>query len=254
MKVYSLYLSTLSGTTICSVFTATITGNGTTLTSSSVSGTIDVGQNIVVLGQVVQITQENGNVYTLSQTVNGGVDNNTANSYISYTINPSPTKYTPIDKNNLSQTKWNINWREIFGNRVGECRVRVKFISSSSSSLNWQQNIGSLRASFQSTCSNSNSGFNLGCIRPQIDFTSATANTTYLDLDTTQSNGSTIIIPNTNNDFYITILNASEQQMVNIPEFQVWLLFDTDDEDPSVSSDSPQALTNLITPTMYYPR
>ena len=44
--------------------------------------------------------------------------------------------------------EWNINWREIFGNRNGECRVRVRFISSSSTSLNWQQNIGSLRATF----------------------------------------------------------------------------------------------------------
>ena len=256
MKVYSLYLSTLSGTTIGAVFTATITGNGLSLTSSAVSGTVVANQYVVVLGQVVQITAVNANVYTLSKTVNGGANNATANSYIAYTINSTPPKYAPINKTNLSQMKWNINWREIFGNRIGECRVRVRLISSSSTALNWQQNIGSLRATFQSTCSNSNYGFNLGCIRPQSDFTSPTANTTYLDLDSTQANGSTIIIPNTNSDFYLSILDASEAPMVNIPDFQVWLLFDTDDEDPFVSSDSPMPITksSLITPSIYNPR
>ena len=257
MKVYSLYLSTLTSTTIGAVFNATITGNGTTLTSSSVSsGTVAVNQYVVILGQVIQITAVNANVYTLSKTINNGANNATANAYISYTNNSSPTKYTPINKTNLSQMKWNINWREIFGNRNGECRVRVRFISSSSTSLNWQQNIGSLRATFQSTCSNSNSGFNLGCIRPQSDFTSSTANTTYLDLDTTQANGSTIIIPNTTSDFYISILDSSEQPMVNIPDYQIWLLFDTDDEDPFVSQDTPISLskTNLINPSIYNPR
>jgi len=253
MKVYSLYLSTLTGTNIGATFNATITGNGTTLTLAS--GTTAIGQvvanqYVVVLGQVVQITAVNSGVYTLSQTVNGGNNNSTVNAYISYTLSGSPPKYTPINKQNLSQLKWTINWREIFGNRNGECRVRVRLISSSSSAINWPQNTGSLRATFQSTCSNSNAGFNLGYIRPQSDYTSGTANTTYLDLDTTQANGSTIIIPNSNSDFYLTILNAAEQPMVNIPEYQVWLLFDTDDEDPLCSSiDIDGAL-----PTIYNPR
>ena len=255
MKVYSLYLSTLAGTTTGAVFTATITFNGLALTSSSVtSGSVVLYQYLVVLGQVVQITAINSNVYTLSKVVNGGVNNSTANSYIAYTINPSPTKYTPVNKSNLSQLRWSINWREIFGNRNGECRVRVRLISSSSSALNWQQNIGSLRASFQSTCSNSSSGFNLGYIRPQSDFTSSTANTTYLDLDTTQSNGSTIIIPNTNNDFYLTILDSTEQPMTNIPEYQVWLLFDTDDEDPLITTDLTVFNTNTAVPSIFNSR
>ena len=44
--------------------------------------------------------------------------------------------------------------------------------------------------------------------------------------------------------------------MVNIPDYQIWLLFDTDDEDPFVSQDTPISLgkTNLITPSIYNPR
>jgi hypothetical protein len=228
MKTYSLYLSTLAGSTIGAIFTATITDNGTTLTSTSGTGVVAVNQYLVILGQELQITAVNATVFTLSKTVNGGANSAISNSYISYTINANSGKYAPINKYNLSQLKWNINWREIFGNDVGECRVRAKLISNSSKSFNWIQNTGSLRASFQSNYSNCTSGFNLGCIELQTDPSASTANTTYLKLDTSQGKGSTIFIPNTNSDFYLSIFDSAGQLMLNVPEYEVWLYFDTD--------------------------
>ena len=122
------------------------------------------------------------------------------------------------------------NQREIFGTCSGECRLRARLISQSSTNINWLSNVGSLRATFASNTSNSTNGFNIGCVRPQNDFPSSTANVTYIDCDTTTGNGSTIVIPNFNGDFTISLLNGMENLMINTQEYQIWLYFDVDNE------------------------
>ena len=124
--------------------------------------------------------------------------------------NNSPLKYAPTNKSNLSQVKWTINWREIFGTSSGECRIRARLILQSSTNINWISNVGTLRATFASNTSNSTNGFNIGCVRPQNDFSSSTANVTYIDCDTTTGNGSTMVIPNSNGDFTISLFNSIE--------------------------------------------
>jgi len=140
--------------------------------------------------------------------------------------NTNITSLKPYNKTNLNNVKWNINWKEIFGSKVGECNVRVKVFSASNTNLTWGNNIGSVRASFASNYQNSTNGFNLGSIQPILDNTSATANTTYLDCDTRDTIGVTMNIPTTNNNFSITFLNDSESLMANVPEYQIWLYFD----------------------------
>ena len=157
-------------------------------------------------------------------------------------------KYAPTDKTNLANVRWNINWREIFGNRQGECRVRCRFISASSTgALTWAANVGSLRATFASNSSNSTNGFNIASVRPQNDSTGT--NFTYLDSDTTTAVGTSMIIPNTSGDFSIFLLNSNETPMVNVPNYQIWLYFDVDDEEPYYKGDS----TNNL-PSIYNPR
>lgn len=148
----------------------------------------------------------------------------------------------------LSLAKWNINWKEIFGNRTGECRVRMRLISSSSSSLNWVNNVGSVRLQLGSNTSNSTNGFNAAFMRPQSDYTSSVANTTYLDVDSTMSNGVTCVIPNTNSEFTVQILNNTENPMVNVPEYQLWLFFDVDNEDPLVMPNSSSTVPSIFNP------
>ena len=140
--------------------------------------------------------------------------------------NTNTTSLKPYNKTNLNNVKWNINWKEVFGSKVGECNVRVKVVSVSNTNLTWGNNIGSVRASFASNYQNSTNGFNLGSIQPLLDNTSSTANTTYLDCDTRDTIGVTMNIPTTNNDFFITFLNDSESLMANVPEYQIWLYFD----------------------------
>lgn len=146
--------------------------------------------------------------------------------YLSTNTNISSLQ--PYDKTNLNNVKWSINWREIFGNVEGECNVRVKVVSASSTNLTLANNVGSVRASFASNYQNSTNGFNLGCVLPLLDNTSATANTTYLDCDTIATAGVTMIIPKTNTDLIISFYNANETAMVNVPEYQIWLYFDVE--------------------------
>lgn len=74
-------------------------------------------------------------------------------------------KYAPIDKTNLANIRWMIDWKEILGeyyNTNKHCRVKCKLISSSSSLLNLTNNQGTIRANFTSNYSNINNGFTLG--------------------------------------------------------------------------------------------
>ena len=149
-------------------------------------------------------------------------------TFQTYSINStgsSNLKYSPSNKSNLSQVKWNINWREIFGTRNGECRVRAKLISQSSSTISWINNVGSLRCTLSSNTSNSTNGFNIGCVLPKSDV----ANVSYLECDTTGGDGSTMLIPNSNGDFTISLLNGMENLMINSQEYQIWLYFDVDE-------------------------
>jgi hypothetical protein len=183
--------------------------------------------------------------YLLSSTP---TSNTTSQSYAVMNINSNLPKYTPSYKTNLAQVKWILNWKEIFGNRVGECRVRTRMLSASSTAISWANNVGSLRASFSSITANATNGFTLGFVRPQSDYTSGTANTTYLDADTLTSNGATIIIPNSNGEFTVSFLNATESLMSNVPEYQLWLYFDVDDENPYSQADSQTPIPPIFNP------
>jgi hypothetical protein len=74
-------------------------------------------------------------------------------------------KYAPLDKTNLANVKWSVNWKEVMGeyyNTNRPCRVKAKVISAASTLLNTTNNLGTIRASFSSNYSNINNGLILG--------------------------------------------------------------------------------------------
>ena len=96
MKVYSLYLSTLTGSNVASVFNATV--NGTTLTvpaNGVVSGSVAPNQYVVVNGVVNEI------VYNGTGT--GGAGTYILASSVSTTVANTYIGYFPTGFNNLSQ-------------------------------------------------------------------------------------------------------------------------------------------------------
>jgi hypothetical protein len=214
----------MTGSNIQSVFTGTITGANVLTITENTSGTVAANQYVVINGKVNFITNVNAGALTLQNSVSTTA---VVSVYISYTLQTNPPKYTPTLKSvgsNLATVKWNINWNEVFGDKVGECRVRAKFISESYALLTWENNLGSIRVSLSSNSSNSTNAFNIGVVTP-IKETLAT----YLNCDTLTSQGCSCIIPTNNQEFTVSILDNTENLMTNVPDYQLFLYFDVDD-------------------------
>lgn len=74
-------------------------------------------------------------------------------------------KYAPIDKSNLANVKWMINWKEILGEHYTSnhvCRLKAKLVSAQSTALTTANNLGTVRMSFTSNYSNISNGFTVG--------------------------------------------------------------------------------------------
>ena len=140
-------------------------------------------------------------------------------------------KYVPVDKTNLANVKWSINWREIFGEYDTTdklCRVKAKLVSSGSTTLSSANNQGSVRISITSQYSNITNGLNLGPLI--LRQTPDSLITYYMDLDTIQTFGLSANIP-MSNDFFVQILKNDDKTLQSsVPEYQLWLYFDIDED------------------------
>ena len=162
------------------------------------------------------------------------------------TLNP-PIAY---GGDQASDRSFNVNWRQVFGNRVGECRVRANLISQASRYLLERPNengnadpdmtVGSVYVNFMSNTSDTMNGFgvNLGMARPVADPTEILLDGipyATLELDTRQTNGLSICVPDMNNQsgiIRIRFIDGTDNVMVRVPDYQLWLYFDVDDDIP----------------------
>jgi hypothetical protein len=74
-------------------------------------------------------------------------------------------KYAPIEKSNLANVKWIVNWKEIMGEHYTSdhvCRVKCKLVSNGSTALSTANNLGTVRMSFSSNYSNIINGMTIG--------------------------------------------------------------------------------------------
>jgi len=122
---------------------------------------------------------------------------------------------------------WNIYWNTIFNNTKQEtCKVRCRLISTSTTTA--LGNIGSIRVSLQSNTSRVTNGLNIGNVLVKKE--GIRANYNYLECNTLETEGVTMIIPKTDNSVLnISIYDVNEKLIDNCPYYQVWLYFDTDD-------------------------
>jgi hypothetical protein len=135
------------------------------------------------------------------------------------------------DKTNLAACKWNIDWARIFPADVidKDCIVRTKLISKEviATTLVYDSNVGTTRASFSSVYQNSNNGVILGLLIPQDG---PAVNSTYHALltDTTQTNGVRIKVPNNNGYFTITFFDMAEAPLTssNLTDYNVEFYFE----------------------------
>ena len=122
---------------------------------------------------------------------------------------------------------WNINWNSIFSTtkKQEKCKVRFRLISTNTNTIT-NTGISSIRASLQSNTSKITNGFNLGSILVKRD---NYTQTNYLEGNTLDTDGFTMIIPNVDNSILtLSIYDANETLLTILPNYNIWFYFDTD--------------------------
>lgn len=139
-----------------------------------------------------------------------------------------------IDKSNLANTTFSINWKALFNETYGmipkkrTAKLRIQMVTRSSTNINaWDNYIGSLRLNFSSPYSISNNGLCVAQIQPMND--NITAANHALQCDTTNNHGITILLPDDNQNLNVRFFSVADVLMTNVPEYQITLYFDVDD-------------------------
>lgn len=143
--------------------------------------------------------------------------------YSLYLSTLSPAPNAPIVDTN-TMVAWNINWDSFFNGTQGEyCRVKF-LLTSKSGTLVYNNNLGSLRASFSTKYANNYNGVNLGEVHPVND---PTNNTDHRFLgNTTEQVGVEITRPRGNEAFQLQIIGLDEVAISNTLDYQIWLYFE----------------------------
>lgn len=134
------------------------------------------------------------------------------------------------DKSDLANVKWNIDWSRIFPTdlRDKDCIVRIKLQSKevAEATLVYNNNIGTIRASFSSVYQNSNNGVILSLLNV-IDSPSSLLHIISADT-TTNADGVRIKVPTGNSYFAITLFDMSETSLLtaNLTDYQIEFYFE----------------------------
>ena len=159
--------------------------------------------------------------------------------YLSTTSStPTSNQSVPVDKTNLNNVRWNLNWDEIFrgqNKKYRYCRLRLKLLSSSWSavSTDWDTYLGYLTCNIPSLTSGFGSYGTVIAPTSAIDCPTTGTATHCMQLDTTPEPGVDIMVPTGNSDFTLTFNRmdlSSGLRISNIYDYQVFLYFELYDE------------------------
>ena len=156
-------------------------------------------------------------------------------------LSTASTIYTPVSRNaNLTQVTWRVNWREIFGNRTGEARVRCKFYSQAAA-YTTNATFGTIRLNLATNGSQLSNGLALGVLSLQNDFATASSGTTALICDTSTFYGQSFIMPNTNSEITVSLINGADAFLATVVQpYILMLYFDVDENEPTLLMDEPK--------------
>jgi hypothetical protein len=159
--------------------------------------------------------------------------------YSLYLNTKTTTGYlTPVDKSNLNNVKWSVNWNNVFPtsmnairflNNNSKCRIKVQLVSASGTGFTWAANKGTVRiAGLVSSSQNPVNGVVLGVVKPVVSPIVGTD--WYLECDTTQTLGVEINIPS-NTYIVVGFYNDAGTLMTNALEYEMILHFELEDDD-----------------------
>ena len=158
------------------------------------------------------------------------MSNKVYNLYLS-TLTPANYSFPVVNKTNLANVQWNVDWRTIFGDLCGrgDCLVKILLQSKeiASTTLTYDATLGSVRCSFSTAYQNTSQGVNIGIINA-VDSPSANTAIHIFTCDTMQQKGTRIRIPNATNDFTILLLDATGTPLVtgNLTDYIAFFQFE----------------------------
>jgi hypothetical protein len=141
------------------------------------------------------------------------------------TINP------PINKSNLSNVIWYIDWDTIFHGKTGTCKITANMISKVGATPDtWNSTVGSMNASFSSNYALLSNAFPITALNRNQYIEVGVSTTTYVYYfqanNLQNSSAPTINIPSGKIPFNIMMLDTFGNYITNFPEYQVYLYFD----------------------------
>jgi len=152
------------------------------------------------------------------------------------TLTPSGYNFSPVDKTNLSNVKWSIDWNRVFGDLCGraDCLVRIHLISKQNTNTNlpYDTNLGTVRCNFYSPYQQQNNGVIIGT----LNVLQLVGSNNVLSCDTSMTQGVRIRVPNTTSFFAVQLISLSETLIPNNVEYQIQFDFEII-EDSVVSVD-----------------
>lgn len=144
-------------------------------------------------------------------------------------------QYTPVNKTNLANVTWNVNWRDVFSpdDDGKPMRVRVRIISRNVTAANavWDTSIGSIRCNLPDKSSNSTNGLFLALTYWNDNPTTGSGNH-IIDVNTLSDTGVESFVPCGTQNFTVQFLNLAETQLAstNVAEYNILFVFEVDDK------------------------
>ena len=142
----------------------------------------------------------------------------------------------PINRTNLANCSWIVDWDSIFHGKTGLCKVTVNMVSKKGAVPDtWNSTVGIMSANFSSNYAVNNNGFPLTpltrnqYVEVTLDATSdyVAAYVYYYAASSVQNNISPVInIPTGKNLFTIMMSDTSGNYIPNFPEYNVFLYFE----------------------------
>jgi len=142
-------------------------------------------------------------------------------------------QYKPVDKTNLANVTWNVNWRDVFSpdDDGKPMRVKVRVVSRNVTAANspWDTSIGTIRCNLPDNHSNSTNGLVLA-LSYWIDNPTTGTGNHILDINTLSDYGVESYVPIGTQNFTIQFLNLAETQLAstNVGEYNVMFVFECD--------------------------
>lgn len=142
-------------------------------------------------------------------------------------------QYVPVNKTNLANVSWNVNWRDVFSPDDEGKPMRVKCSVASrnvaTANASWDSVIGTLRVSLPDVKSNSTNGLIVSLLRIINNPSSNSGHV--IDVNTLSENGVESYVPFGQQIFSVGMYNLQEQLNANtaIGEYNIIFIFEIDE-------------------------